>query len=72
MKRYNNNYMVNFNIANSDGPLVLNTLPSDHTFVVNSRLMDMLKMRGLFAGCASDYPHAHIVKIKVVSKICVD
>ena len=36
------------NIADSDGPLVLPPLPTGHTFVVTSSLMQMLTARGLF------------------------
>ena len=38
------------NIADSDGPLVLPPLPTGHTFVVTSSLMQMLTARGLFSG----------------------
>ena len=38
------------NIADSDGPLVLPPLPTSHTFVVTSSLMQMLTARGLFQG----------------------
>ena len=34
------------NIADSDGPLVLPSLPPGHTFVVTSSLMQMLTARG--------------------------
>ena len=36
------------NIANLDGPLVLPLLPTGHTFVVTSSLMQMLTARGFF------------------------
>ena len=36
------------NIADSDGPLVLPPLPTGHTFVVTSSLMQMLTARGMF------------------------
>ena len=36
------------NIADSDGPLVLPPLPTGHTFVVTSSLMQMLTARGYF------------------------
>ena len=38
------------NIADSDGPLVLPPLPTRHTFVVTSSLMQMLTARGLYSG----------------------
>ena len=38
------------NIADSDGPLVLPPLPTGHTFVVTSSLMQILTARGLFSG----------------------
>ena len=41
-------YNVYDNIADSDGPLVLPPLPTGHTFVVTSSLMQMLTSRGLF------------------------
>ena len=57
------------NIADSDGPLVLPPLPTGHTFVVTSSLMQMLTARGLFSGLPSEDPHAHIVR--EVCKSCV-
>ena len=39
-------YISNFNITDSDGPLVLPPLPHGHTFVVTSSLMQMLTARG--------------------------
>ena len=36
------------NMADSDGPLVLPPLPTGHTFVVTSSLMQMLTARGMF------------------------
>ena len=59
------------NIADSDGPLVLPLLPTGHTFVVTSSLMQMLTARCLFSGLHSEDPHAHIAKVKVVCKSCV-
>ena len=59
------------NIADSDGPLVLPPLPTDHTFVVTSSLMQMLTARGLFSGLPSEDPHAHIAKVRAVCKSCV-
>ena len=59
------------NIADSDGPLVLPPLPPGHTFVVTSRLMQMLTSRGLFSGLPSEGPHAHIAKVRAVCKSCV-
>ena len=38
------------NIVDSDGPLVLPSLPTGHTFVVTSSLIQMLIARGLFSG----------------------
>ena len=59
------------NIADSDGPLVLPPLPTGHTFVVTSSLMQMLTARGLFSGLPSEDPHAHIAKVRAVCKSCV-
>ena len=56
------------NITDSDGPLVLPTLPTGHTFVVTSSLMQMLTARGLFSGLPSEDPHAHIAKVRAVCK----
>ena len=33
--------------------------------------MQMLTSRGLFSGLASEDPHAHIAKVRAVSKSCV-
>ena len=41
-------------IADSDGPLVLPPLPTGHTFVVTSSLMQMFTARGLFSGLPSE------------------
>ena len=49
------------NIADSDGPIVLPPLPTGHTFVVTSSLMQMLTARGLFPGLPYEDPHAHVV-----------
>jgi len=54
--RLHDNYSVNFNATESNGPLVLPPLPPGHTFVVTSSLMQMLTARGLFAGLASESP----------------
>ena len=59
------------NIVDLDGPLVLPPLPTGHTFVVTSSLMQMLTARGLFSGLPSEDPHAHISKVRAVCKICV-
>ena len=59
------------NISDSDGPLVMPPLPTGHTFVVTSSLMQMLTARGLFSGLPSEDPHAHIAKVRVVCKSCV-
>ena len=59
------------NIADSDGPLVLPPLPTGHTFVVTSSLMQMLFARGLFSGLPLEDPHSHIVKVRAVCKSCV-
>ena len=58
------------NIADSDGPLVLPPLPTGHTFVVSSSLMQMLTARGLFSGLPSEDAHAHIAKVRAVCKSC--
>ena len=54
------------NIVDSDGPLVLPLLPTGHTFVVTSSLMQMLTARGLFLGLPSEDPHAHIAKVRAM------
>ena len=59
------------NIAYSDGPLVLPPLPTGHTFVVTSSLIQMLTSRVLFSRLPSEDPHAHIVKVRAVCKSCV-
>ena len=59
------------NIADSDGPLVLPPLPTGHTFVVTSSLMQMLTARGLFSGLPYEDPHSHIAKVSAVCKTCV-
>ena len=64
-------YKVNFNITDSNGPLVLPPLPSGYTFVVTSILMQMLTTRGLFVVLMSQDPHVHIAKLRVVCKSCV-
>ena len=53
------------------GHLSCPPLPTGHTFVVTSSLMQMLTARGLFSGLPSEDPHAHIAKVRVVCKICV-
>ena len=52
------------NIADLDGPLVFPSLPTCHTFVVTSSLMQMLTARGLFSGLPSEDSHAHIDKVR--------
>ena len=64
-------YRGYYNIADSDGPLVLPPLPPGHTFMVTSSLMQMLTGRGLFSGLPFEDPHAHIAKVKTVCKSCV-
>ena len=59
------------NIADSDGPHVLPPLPTGHTFVVTSSLMQILTARGLFSRLPSEDPHAHITKVRAVCKSCV-
>ena len=64
-------YKVYDNIADPDGPLVLHPLPHIYTFVVTTSLMLIFTTRGLFSGLPSDDPHAHIAKVREVSKSCV-
>lgn len=59
------------NITNYDGPLVLPYLPHRNTFIVSSSLMQMLPVRGLFAGLSSKDPHSHIAKLMYVCKSCL-
>lgn len=61
-------YKVNFNIADSDGPLVLPPLPQVYTYVETSILLQILTARGLFEGFVSDNPHAKIQNLRVVCK----
>ena len=56
------------NIADSDGPLVFPPLPTGHTFVVTSILMQMLTARGLFSGLPFKDPHAHVAKVRQYAK----
>ena len=49
-------YRGNFNIADSDGPLVQPPLPQGHSFVVTSSFMQMLTARGFFSGIPSEDP----------------
>ena len=56
------------NIADSEGPLVLPSLPPGHTFVVTSSLMQMLTARDFFSRLPSEDPHAHITKVRAVCK----
>ena len=53
------------------GHLCCPPLPPWHTFVLTSSLMQMLTTRGLFSGLPSEDPHAHIAKVRAVSKTCV-
>ena len=39
--------------------------------MVTSSLMQMLSARGLFSGLPFEDPHAHIAKVRAVSKSCV-
>ena len=64
-------YRGNININDSEGPLVLPSLPQGHTFMVTSILMQMLTARGLFSGLPSEDPHPHITKLRSVCKNCV-
>ena len=59
------------NIADSDGPLVLPPLPTGHTFVVTSSLMQILTARGLFSGLPFEDPHDQIATVRAVCKSCV-
>ena len=56
------------NIADWDGPLILPPLPTGHTFVVTSSLMQMLTARVLFSELPSGDSHAHIPKVRAVCK----
>ena len=57
------------NIADSDRPFVLPPLPTGHTFVVSSSLMQMLTTRGLFSGLPPEDPQAHIAKVRQCVKV---
>uniref|UniRef100_M1DHM5 Uncharacterized protein n=1 Tax=Solanum tuberosum TaxID=4113 RepID=M1DHM5_SOLTU len=70
-RRLRDNYRVEFNTVESEGPIVLPPLPLGHTFVVTSSLMQMLTVRGLFSGMASEDLHVHIAKLRSVCKSCV-
>ena len=39
--------------------------------MVTSSLMLMFTAKGLFSGLPSEYPHAHIAKVRAVCKSCV-
>ena len=58
----------NFNIIDSNTPLVLPPLPHGHTFVVTSSLMQLLTAKGLFLALPSEDPHANIAKLRSVCK----
>ena len=62
-------YRGDVNIADSDGPVVFPPLPTGHTFVVTSSLMQMLTARGLFSGLHFEDPLAHIAKVRAVCKV---
>lgn len=64
-------YRGNVKIVDFDKPLVLPPLPPGQTFVMTSSLMRILTVRGLLFGLPLENPHAHISKIKVVSKSCM-
>lgn len=64
-------YRGNINIINSNGPLVLLSLPHGHTFLVANSLMQILITRGLFSGLPSEDPHSHIAKLSSFCKIFV-
>ncbi|WMV38113.1 hypothetical protein MTR67_031498 [Solanum verrucosum] len=59
---------VDFNATESEGHIFLPLLPTGHTFVVTSSLMQMLTARGSFSGMASDDPHGHMAKLSSVCK----
>ena len=58
----------NIKIVDFDRPLVLPPLSPGHIFVATSRLMRILTIRCLFFGLPLEDPHAHISKIRAVSK----
>ena len=64
-------YKGNVKFTYSNGPLRLPPLPQGHTFVVTSSLMQMLTARGLYTMLPSEYPHAHIIKLRSACKSCV-
>ncbi|TMW96088.1 hypothetical protein EJD97_007942, partial [Solanum chilense] len=55
-------------ITDSDGSLVLCSLPQWHTFVISSSLMQMLTARGLFSWIPFEDPHDHIAKLRLLCK----
>ncbi|WMV40905.1 hypothetical protein MTR67_034290 [Solanum verrucosum] len=69
--RLQDNYRVEFNAVESEGPIVLPPLPPGHTFVVTRSLMQMLTARGLFSGMALEDLHGHMAKLRSVCKSCV-
>uniref|UniRef100_M1DQY8 Uncharacterized protein n=1 Tax=Solanum tuberosum TaxID=4113 RepID=M1DQY8_SOLTU len=65
------NYKVDFNTVESEGPIILPHLPPGITFMVTSSLMQMLTTRGLFSGMASKDLHGNMVKLRRFCKSCV-
>ena len=62
------NYRVNFNTIESEGPIVLPPLPPRNEFVVTSSLMKMLT---LFPGMSLEDPHGYMAKLRSVCKSCI-
>jgi len=50
--RFRDNYREGYDTVGSDRPIVLPPLPLGHTFEVTINLIQMLTVRGLFAGLA--------------------
>ncbi|XP_049344684.1 uncharacterized protein LOC125809056 [Solanum verrucosum] len=69
--RLNDNYKVDYNTVELEGPIVLSPLPPGHTFMVTSSLMQMLTTRGLFSGLASEDQHGRMAKLRSDCTSCV-
>uniref|UniRef100_M1DW17 Integrase core domain containing protein n=1 Tax=Solanum tuberosum TaxID=4113 RepID=M1DW17_SOLTU len=69
--RLRENYRVDYNIVESEGPIVVPHLPLGHTLVVTSSLMQMLTERGLFFRLALKDLHGYMAKLISVCKSCM-
>lgn len=70
-QRLCDNYRVNFNTVEFEGPIIFPSLPPGHTFVLTSSQMQILTTRGSFYSQASENTHGHMSKLRSVCKSCV-